>query len=67
MVSPSVEREPFQAFLYVYVDDGGRGLPPSARCRWRLAGRAAGNDRRGPSAMVRDPFGNIFQIAHQLT
>ena len=67
MVSPSVEREPFQAFLYVYVDDADEA--------YRRALDAGGvsleeplettyGDRR---AMVRDPFGNIFQIAHQLT
>ena len=67
MVSPSVERDPFQAFLYVYVDDADqayrRALDAGAVSLEDPLETAYG-DRR---AMVRDPFGNIFQIAHQLT
>jgi uncharacterized glyoxalase superfamily protein PhnB len=67
MVSPaSPEREPFPGFLYVYVDDADRAYQ-----RALAAGAVAleapldtpYGDRR---AMVRDPFGNVFQIAHQL-
>src|ERR1700694_3854793 len=66
MVSPAGERELFPAFLYVYVDDADSAF------RRALAAGAVGleeplntpyGDRRG---MVRDPFGNVFQIAHQL-
>jgi uncharacterized glyoxalase superfamily protein PhnB len=65
MVSSSGERELFPAFLYVYVEDADRAYHRAI---------AAGatpieppldtpyGDRR---AMVRDPFGNIFQIAHR--
>jgi len=67
MIGPIVERDPFPAFLYVYVDD--------ADVRYRRAVAAGAvtieapidtpyGDRR---AMVRDPFGNLFQIAHRLT
>ena len=65
MVSPSTEREPFPAFLYIYVDDA------ESRYRRAIAAGAVSleppldtpyGDRR---AMVRDPFGNIFQIAHR--
>jgi PhnB protein len=65
MVTAAGEREPFPAFLYVYVDDVG------ARYRRALAAGAVSveepldtpyGDRR---AMVRDPFGNLFQIAHR--
>ena len=68
MVSPTTEREPFAAFLYVYVD--GRRTP---RIRspfvlvpepWRNPSTTPYGDRR---AMVIDPLGNIFQIAHQLS
>jgi uncharacterized glyoxalase superfamily protein PhnB len=54
------------AFLYVYVDDA------DAAYRRALAAGAVGleapfdtpyGDRRG---MVRDPFGNVWQIAHVL-
>ena len=63
MVSAAGQRELFPAFLYVYVDD------PDGACRRALAAGAAVleepfdtpyGDRR---AMVRDPFGNVFQIA----
>jgi hypothetical protein len=57
-------REPFPAFLYVYVDDA------DAVYRRALAAGAVSleepldtpyGDRR---AMVRGPFGNVWQIAH---
>jgi PhnB protein len=63
MVSAAGQREPFPAFLYVYVDDAD-----GAYQRALAAGAAAleepfdtpYGDRR---AMVRDPSGNVFQIA----
>ena len=67
MISPAEDRDPFQAFLYVYVDDADdtyrRALDAGARSLEEPLDTPYG-DRR---AMVRDPFGNIFQIAHQLT
>ena len=66
IVTPSTERDLFPAFLYVYVDDA------DATYRRAVAGGAQTleppldtpyGDRR---AMVRDPFGNTFQIAHVL-
>jgi uncharacterized glyoxalase superfamily protein PhnB len=65
MVSPAGERELFPAFLYVYVNDAD-----SAYQRALAAGAVSleepldtpYGDRR---AMVRDPFGNVFQIAHR--
>jgi uncharacterized glyoxalase superfamily protein PhnB len=66
MVSSGAERELFPAFLYVYVDDAderyGRALRAGAVSIERPRDTPYG-DRR---AMVRDPFGNVFQIAHQL-
>ncbi|WP_201777107.1 VOC family protein [Streptacidiphilus neutrinimicus] len=65
MVSGADQREAFPAFLYVYVDD------VDTRYRQALATGAESleepvdtpyGDRR---AMVRDPFGNVFQIATQ--
>jgi len=66
MVTPGRERELFPAFLYVYVDDAD-----SAYRRALVAGAVSleppldtpYGDRR---AMVRDPFGSVFQIAHRL-
>lgn len=67
MVSPAVERDPFQAFLYVYVEDADaayrRALDAGALSLEEPLETPYG-DRR---AMVRDPFGNIFQMAHQLS
>ena len=66
MVSGVGEREEFPAFLYVHVDD------VDERYRRALAAGAVSieepddqpyGDRR---AMVRDPFGNVFQIARPL-
>jgi PhnB protein len=66
MVSSAGERELFPAFLDVYVPDADRAY------RRALAAGALSleepldtpyGDRR---AMVRDPFSNVFQIAHRL-
>lgn len=65
MVSPAGERARFPAFLYVYVDDADRTYVRA------LAAGAVSleapldtpyGDRR---AMVRDPAGNVFQVAHR--
>jgi PhnB protein len=66
MVSEMGERDLFPAFLYVYVADADetyrRALEAGAETLEAPLDTPYG-DRR---AMVRDPYGNIFQIAHQL-
>jgi uncharacterized glyoxalase superfamily protein PhnB len=66
MVTSAGVREPFSAFLYVYVDDVDatyeRALTAGARSLEAPLDMPYG-DRR---AMVRDPFGNVWQIAHVL-
>ncbi len=66
MVSGAREREVFPAFLHVYVDDADavyeRALAAGASTIEPPLDTPYG-DRR---AMVRDPFGNLFQIAHRL-
>ena len=66
MVSSTAERGLFPAFLYVYVDDADetyrRAIAAGAETMEEPLDTPYG-DRR---AMVRDPFGNIFQIAHPL-
>jgi PhnB protein len=66
MVTPDIERELFPAFLYIYVDDADiaydRALAAGAITLEAPLDTPYG-DRR---AMVRDPFGNVFQIAHQI-
>ncbi len=65
MVSAAGERELFPAFLYVYVDDADeayrRAVVAGATSLERPLDTPYG-DRR---AMVRDPFDNVFQIAHR--
>jgi PhnB protein len=66
LVSPAAERDRFPAFLYVYVDDADaayrRALDAGALSVEEPLETPYG-DRR---AMVRDPSGNIFQIAHRI-
>ncbi len=65
MVTATGERELFPAFLYVYVDDADivfrRALEAGAVSLEDPVDTPYG-DRR---AMVRDSFGNVFQIAHR--
>lgn len=64
MVSGVGGRDAFPVFLYIYVDD--------ADTRFRRALEAGATRVEEPTdtpygdrrAMVRDPFGNVFQIAH---
>ena len=66
MVSSQEVRGPFPAFLYLYCDD--------ADATHRRAVEAGATSLEAPldtpygdrRAMVEDPFGNIFQIAHRL-
>ena len=65
LVAPGGARALFPAFLYVYVADADevyrRALAAGAVSVEAPRDTAYG-DRR---AMVRDPFGNTFQIAHR--
>jgi PhnB protein len=67
MVSETGERESYPAFLYVYVADADvsyqRALAAGATTIEEPLDTPYG-DRR---AMVRDRFGNFFQIAHRRT
>lgn len=63
LVGSTEERDPFPACLYVYVDDAdetyARAVGAGAVSLEAPLDTPYG-DRR---AMVRDPFGNVFQIA----
>lgn len=67
MIAAAGERELFPALLYVYVDDAdvtyARAVSAGAVTVETPRDTPYG-DRR---AMVRDPFGNVFQIAHQIS
>jgi PhnB protein len=66
MVSQAGGRDLFPAFLYVYVTDADgtyrRAVAAGAETIEAPLDTPYG-DRR---AMVRDPYGNVFQIAHPL-
>jgi PhnB protein len=66
MVTAASERDLFPAFLYIYVDEPDRvyqrALGAGATALEAPRDTPYG-DRR---AMVRDPFGNVFQIACQI-
>ena len=67
MVTSADERELFPAFLYVYVDDADRAYDralDAGALSLEAPMDTPYGDRR---AMVRDPFGNVFQIAHRTT
>ena len=65
LVSEAGDREAFPAFLYVYVED--------CDATWARAIEAGATTVEAPldtpygdrRAMVHDPFGNVFQIAHR--
>lgn len=65
LVSAEGERALFPAFLYVYVDDADatyRRAVDSGATSLEPPSNTPYGDRR---AMVRDPSGNVFQIAHR--
>jgi uncharacterized glyoxalase superfamily protein PhnB len=66
MIAEAGERDLFPGFLYVYVDDADATYERATRAgAWTIEAPldTPYGDRR---AMVRDPFGNLFQIAHRL-
>jgi PhnB protein len=67
MVTPAGARDLFPAFLYVYVEDADatyrRALDAGAIALEAPLDTPYG-DRR---AMVRDPWGNVWQVAHVMT
>jgi uncharacterized glyoxalase superfamily protein PhnB len=67
MVSPTTEREPFPAFLYIYVDDADAVYHRAVSARAISLEEPLDTPYGDRRAMVRDPFGNVFQIAHQVT
>ena len=66
MVTPAGKRDLFPAFLYVYVADADdihrRAIAAGAESIEAPLDTPYG-DRR---AMVRNPYGNVFQIAHPM-
>jgi PhnB protein len=67
MVTSAEERELFRAFLYVYVDDADRAYERALNAGAISLEAPLDTPYGDRRAMVRDPFGNVFQIAHRTT
>lgn len=65
MISSSAERAVFPAFLYVYVDDADAAFKRAVSAGASAIEEPVDTPYGDRRAMVRDPFGNVFQIAHQ--
>jgi uncharacterized glyoxalase superfamily protein PhnB len=66
MISEVGERDAFPAFLYVYVDDADVVYERSVRAGSSTIEAPLDTPYGDRRAMVSDPFGNVFQIAHRL-
>jgi uncharacterized glyoxalase superfamily protein PhnB len=66
MISEVGEREAFPAFLYVYVDDADAVHDRAVRAGATTIEAPFDTNYGDRRAMVVDPFGNVFQIAHRL-
>lgn len=66
MIGPIIERELFPAFLYVYVDDADRTYERAVAAGADVIEEPSDTPYGDRRAMVRDPFGNLYQIAHRI-
>ena len=66
MVGPVVEREPFPAFLYLYVDDADQIYEAAVAAGAQVVEAPRDTPYGDRRAMVRDPYGNLYQIAHRI-
>jgi PhnB protein len=66
MISSVGEREAFPALLYVYVDDADRVFQRAVEAGADTLEEPVDTPYGDRRAMVRDPFGNVFQIAHRI-
>jgi uncharacterized glyoxalase superfamily protein PhnB len=67
MVSPAAERDPFPAFLDAYVDDADEAYQRAINARAVTIEAPLETPYGDRRTMVRDPFRNNVQIAHQLS
>ena len=67
MVSPATERDLFPAFLYVYVDNAAETYQRAVAAGADTVEAPVDTPYGDRRAMVRDPFGNLYQIAHQIS
>jgi uncharacterized glyoxalase superfamily protein PhnB len=66
MVSSASEREPFPAFLYIYVDDADRVFRRAVGAGAVVLEEPLDTPYGDRRAMVKDPSGNVFQIANPI-
>jgi PhnB protein len=66
LVTSTAERDEFPAFLYVYVDDADATYQQAVTAGAVTIEAPLDTPYGDRRAMVRDPFGNLFQIAHRL-
>jgi PhnB protein len=66
MVASAAEREQFPAFLYVYVDDADRVFARAVGAGAKVLEAPLDTPYGDRRAMVQEPFGNVFQIAHPI-
>jgi len=64
MISPTTERDAFPAFLYIYVDNADAAFERAIAAGASVLEAPLDTPYGDRRAMVRDPFGNVFQIAH---
>jgi PhnB protein len=65
MVTGAGARDLFPAFLYVYVDDADGTYERAVAAGATIVEPPLDTPYGDRRAMVRDPFGNVFQIAHR--
>ncbi len=65
LVSEAGERERFPAFLYVYVDDADLAYDRAVGAGAVTVEEPLDTPYGDRRAMVRDHWGNVFQIAHR--
>jgi PhnB protein len=67
MVSSTGERDAFPGFLYIYVDDVDTTYDAAVQAGATTLEAPLDTPYGDRRVMVRDPFGNVLQIAHPLS
>ena len=67
MISPTTERDAFPGFFYIYVDDADLAFEAALEAGATALEPPLDTAYGDRQAMVRDAFGNVFQIAHPIT
>ena len=67
LVSSTVDRGPFPAFLYVYVDDADAAYLRAMRAGATSMEQPLDTPYGDRRAMFQDAFGNVYQVAHRLS